>query len=384
LLQTLLIRKVIKKLALNKRGFSSIVGAIFAILAIISLTSGIFVWSINQNTVYNNTVRQSTQLDIDRLNEKALANVTAYYVNDNYVKVNGTLQNVGSLTVTLNTLWVVDSNTNEFYSTSPLNLTLKAGSTTTLTGPTALMVPLLNKENHTRICWFVSSRGNIISQYSLVLASIENANVTNIIQTGNFTNTIPGNTTSISQSGNITNINTVGGSSTTYANVSQGIGLIAFDFKGFSHQDIESQPSTNNYLLSGLVKTYQLSQSHYMVLHVTLTNFDPTQKTMYINPGSAIYYVGSHSGTTKYNTWNLVNVTGSNSTGWYLNDATQNPFAVSYVLPYMVPVDVFFAGVGNSGGSVDQNVYPLNIMVFGKLGTDAYGQNVPFVAAYIT
>lgn len=370
-----------KKLKLNKRGFSSIVGAIFALIAIASLTTAMFVWSLNTNTSYNNALRVSNQADLDRTNEQALANVSATPINSyKTVSVNGTLENVGSLVVTLNTLWVVDTTTGKFNSsTSPLNLTLKPGNTTILNGPTAIAVPLTTNYGDNLICWFVSTRGNVISQRSLVLATVGNATINNIYQTvnnvtttGNFT--VNGNTT----------VYNIGGGSTTYSNVSQGIGLIAFDFKAFSHMDFSSAPSTNNVPLSNLVKTYTLPQNRFTVLHVVLTNFDPTEQLMYINPGSAIYYVGSHSGTTKYNSWGLVNVTGSSSTGWNLNAAAINPYPASYVLPFGVPVDVFFGGVGNTGGGVDSNVYPLNIMVYGKLGTNDYGQNVPFVAAYIS
>ncbi len=344
-------------------------GAIFALIAIASLTTAMFVWAINQNTAYTNALRITNQADLDRMNEQALANVTASpNTSYNAVTVSGTLENAGSLAVTLNTLWVVDTTTNNYNATSPLNLTLKSGNTTNLSGLTALTVPLTTNPGDNLLCWFVSSRGNVISERSLVLATIGNANVTNYY------------------AGNQTTIYNAGGNDTTYAMVAQGIGLIAFDFKGFSHMDFGSQPTTNNVPLNNMVKTYTLSQSHYVVLHVTLTNYDPAQSMMYINPGSAIYYVGQGfgQGATKYNTWRLVNVTGSNSTGYYLNDGVGIAPPASYPLPYGVPVDVFFGGLGNVGGTVAPNVYPLNIMVYGKLGTNDYGQNVPFVSAYIS
>ena len=371
MLQTLSIRKSIKKLASNKRGFSSIVGAIFAVLIIFSLTSTVFVWSLDQNNKYNKAVSQSTQSDIDRLNEKALANVTAYYVNNTYVTVNGTLQNSGSLIVKLNTLWVVDS-TNNYTSISPQNITLKAGTTMNLTGPTALTVPLTNNKNDTRICWFVSSRGNIISQYSLVLATIQNQNITTVYQTVNNVTT-SGNFTA---DGNVTTVYNVGGVSTTYSNVSQGIGLLAFDFKGFSHQDFESAPSSPNNHLNNLKKTYVISQNNYTVFHVTLTNYDPNQKNMYLNGSSGIYVIGMHSQTMMYAWWKAVNVTGNTQSDFTVNPGSTD---ITYVLPYGQPQEVFFAG-SQSGKAVDPGIYPLNIMVFGKLGTDDYGQNVPFVA----
>ena len=74
-----------------------------------------------------------------------------------------------------------------------------------------------------------------------------------------------------------------------------------------------------------------------------------------------------------------MNVTGSEAAGYKLNPATP----AQYDLPYETPVDVFFAGTGNDGGSINTGrVYPLNILVYGKLGTADYGQNVPFVTLY--
>jgi archaellum component FlaF (FlaF/FlaG flagellin family) len=368
----LAIKKSFKKLALNKKGFSSIVGAIFAVLVILSLTTAVFVWSVNQNTNYNNAVRQTTQSDLDRLNEKALADVTAHYVNDTYVTVNGTLQNLGSLAVTVNTLWVVDSTTNQFNSTSPLNITLKAGNTTTLAGLTALKIPLTSNPTHKLLCWFVSSRGNIISQYSLVLASLGNTNVTNnyqdIYQVGNFTN-----------NGTVTNVYNVGGSSTTYANVSQGIGLLAFDFKGFSSRDYGSTQPQNHTLLGTLTKSYLLHQDNYVVFHIILTNFDPAQQNMIINgtstSGSAIYVLAGQGNTVKFGFWYLVSVTNENGNLYINRDVDK----VEYILEYGIPKDVYFYGRPNIP-SLSPQVYPLNIMAFGKLGTGEYGQNVPFVS----
>jgi hypothetical protein len=100
---------------------------------------------------------------------------------------------------------------------------------------------------------------------------------------------------------------------------------------------------------------------------------------MLINITSAVYVIGSHSGTVKYNTWNLVNVTGDNATGYRLNPT----LTAQYVLPPLTPVDVFFAGTGTDGGSIDSGrIYPLNILVYGKLGGEDYGQNVPWVTLY--
>jgi hypothetical protein len=338
------------RLISNRRGFSSIVGAVFSVLVIISLLSTVFVWSLAQNTKYSNAVRTSNQVDLDRQNEKLLASVNCTRVDGNNVLVQGVLENYGPSSGNITTLWVTDSNRSTYAFKSINNLALRPGSTVT----TSIIVPLVNVPQDILKCWFVSQRGNIISQNSLSFAIAGGSgNITNVYQT----------------------INEVGGDSATYANVSQGIGLIGFDFKGFSHQDFPSKPSSA--ALNALVKTYYISQNNYVVFHVTLTNYDPEQKTMHLNGTSGIYVIGMHSQTMMYAWWMAVNVTGNLGSGYTVNPNNAN---IEYVLNYGVPTDVFFAGIQSGGKDVNPGIYPLNIMVFGKLGPDDYGQNVPFVS----
>jgi hypothetical protein len=321
-----------------------------------SLISTVFVWSLSQNTLYNNAVTQTRQADLDRSNENIVANVTCLSLPPNTVSVNGTLENDGPLSTQIVTLWVIDTNPTThkttYASKSSLSMTLKTGNVTTLSGPTAINVTLANSAADSLSCWFITGRGNTIYQNPMFNA---------------------GNTTIINN----------GGNSSIYSNVSSGIGLIGFDFKGFSHYDTNSSSTPgNNYNLgtfAGFSKTYVVTQGQYTIFHVILTNYDPYGATMYINSPSAVYVIGSHSGTVKYNTWSLVNVTGNNTIGYRLNPT----FPVQYKLPLFTPVDVFFAGTGTDGGSIDSGrVYPLNILVYGKLDSSDYGQNVPFVTLY--
>ena len=348
MLPHLRLNKPRRRLTRKSKGFSSIVGAVFAALIMISLISAVFVWSLSQNTLYNNSVRQANQADSDRSAEKIVANVTAAALDGNNVSVNGTLQNEGPLSAQIMTLYVQDIDQETFALKDSLGITLRSGEIAYLSGSTTT-VSLANLVGDSFDCWFISGRGNII-----------------------HVNPLYGNTT--------TNINYSYPQYSTISNVSMGIGIIGYDFKAFFHYDTNSTTvPSNNYNLGKLAnwsKSFAVSQGQYTIFHVTLTNYDPSKKTMYINLPAAIYVIGSHSGTVKYNTWRIVNVTGNAATGLTLNPS--NP--VQYVLPWETPVDVYFAGLGLDGGSIDSgSVYPLNILVYGKLGTADYGQNVPFV-----
>jgi len=343
------LRKARRRLIPNSKGFSSIVGAVFAVLIMVSLIAAVFVWSLSQNTLYNNTVRQVNQADSDRSNEKIVANVTTMFVDPYSVSINGTLQNEGPLSAQIITAWAQNLDQNTSARTSSLGITLKSGTVTTLSGPTAIIVPLASTTGEDYTCWFITGRGNII-----------------------HVNPLFGEAT--------VNINYSYPEYSTISNVSMGIGIIGYDFKAFFHFDTNrSSIPSNNYnlgILADWSNTFAVTQGQYTIFHVTLTNYDPSKATMQITLPSAIYVIGSHSGTVKYNTWRVVNVTGDITTGLRLNPL--NP--VQYDLPWQTPVDVYFAGLGLDGGSIDSGaVYPLNILVYGKLGTDDYGQNVPFV-----
>jgi hypothetical protein len=349
--QTSYIRKTIKKLTLNKKGFSSIVGAIFAIITILFITSATFIWSTNQNTMYNNTVRQVAQSDIDRLNEKVAANVTATSYNSTAVAIRGILQNSGPLPVTINTAWVVDSSdTSVFGSSNTLGLNLKPGNITTLNGITTVYVNLPPHDIlDTYTCWFITSRGNSVTQYSLIQATGEtnvNVNVTNNIAGGN----------------------------TLYSNVSQGIGLIGFDFKGFSKAQKATDFIDNTEPLT-FTSDYSLKENDYVIFHATLTNYDPGHSDYIINGTSSAYMLFSQFGTVKFTSFRLINVTNVGG-NLYINKAITNPMVT---LVFEQPTDVYFYG------RVDNNiaplgVYPLNIMVMGTLESVDYSQNVPFVS----
>ncbi len=158
-----------------------------------------------------------------------------------------------------------------------------------------------------------------------------------------------GNTISEKSMMIVNNHNGTEGNSTLKANVAGGIGIIGFDFKGFSHYDTgTSNPSNNYYMgtLDSFSETYEVTQGQYTVFHVVFINWDPANETMYLDSSSAIYFVGNHSYTVKYNTWPIVNVTGNDDIGYSLNLS----YPVKYVLPPGEPVDVFFGGTGEERG----------------------------------
>ena len=341
-------KKARKKLIANSRGFSSIVGAVFAVLVMISLMSTVFVWSLSENTSYNNTVTQTRQADLDRSNEKIVANVTCTRVDNNLVAVNGNLSNNGPLSVQIVTLWVVDYDTTT-YSNKSLSITLQPGNITFLPSP-KYNVPLPNLQGDIYNFWFITARGNLISVNPIFAASTAS--------------TAP-----------------------PYfnANVTQGIGSVSMDFNKFNHYEFSSSPDgydLNSYTVTN--KNYTLTAKKFLVLHIVLTDLDPdpSQPNIMLNGLTALYFLGAtssgQSSSVKWGYWKSLNVTSDRIVhlGWN----------VQYSLIWGQPTDIYFYASGGQNGDSDwpNGLYPMNIMVFGTKGNNDYGQNIPFVSVYMT
>jgi hypothetical protein len=156
------------------------------------------------------------------------------------------------------------------------------------------------------------------------------------------------------------------------AKVSEGIGSVAFDFEQFWHYEYASTPTQGTPLPSKSPNNYTLSESKYNVLHVTVTNYDLFQETIVLDGNSSIFIIGEHSGTVKWDKWRLVSV---------VDNKIYPSSSVSATLVYGEPKEIYFAATISS---IDTNsAYPLNILLYGKKGSNEYGQNIPFVSMYL-
>ncbi len=322
------------KKKLNKKAFSSIVGAIFMILIVWSLASSYFVFTMNENNSYNNAVKAKTELDINRLSESINVVEVTYSVNaDNQVTVTPKIQNTGAISVQFLTIWAYANNyTWANYNFKNLTATIKGGETLSLS-PIEIPITGINLEgNYDVSAWLITTRGNTIP----------------LPEQPAMTNNV------------------------VIAEVSNGIGSVGFDFEQFWHYEFSATPQPGTELTTISPQNYTISESKYNVFHVVVTDWDIYEKTILLDGNSSIFILGEHSGTVKWAKWSLVNVTNNKI----------YPFSgVRYSLEYGVPTDLYFAG---SISSIDTgSTYPLNILLFGKKGNNDYGQNIPFVSIYL-
>jgi hypothetical protein len=156
------------------------------------------------------------------------------------------------------------------------------------------------------------------------------------------------------------------------AQVAQGIGSIAFKFGKFWHYEFSGTPAQGTALPSASPMNYTISESKYTVYHVTVSDMDPGGQNIVLNGNSSIYIIGQHSGTVKYATWNLVNVT---------NNKIYTSSNVVASLSFLAPIDLYFA---SAISNIDaNNAYPPNILFCGTKGSNDFGQNIPFVSIYL-
>lgn len=349
----LLHKKSHKRLSSNKRAFSSIIGAIFAALVIISLTSGLFVWSLSQDALYNNAVRQKNQLDAERLAENLKAYGANYTVSSSSVSVNALIQNQGSLPVEFIRLWLVDSN-NGLYGSYPLNLNLKAGQIQSVVA----VVPIDGVGPQDNLSsWLVTERGNMVST----------------MQNGGGP---PGPAGTVGPQG-------PEGPSAVNALTAQGLGSVAMDFNSFKYYVVNSSK------LPARLMSYPTGQSGYSApggtksvigFAVNITNYDMSHRTLTFTSTTMMWVLFPVLGNQPRSAWwYIVNVDSNGNISPTYTPITlnfnQTKTIVFASLNEMVNVNSFAGATpGFSGPSV------ANLMIVGKAGSDPLGNNIPFVA----
>jgi hypothetical protein len=319
---------------------------VFAVLVMISLISTVFVWSLSQNTLYNNTVTQTRQADLDRSNEKTVVLNTTYTPYNNNVNVYAQIQNIGSSSIQFITVWVYVSNSTpwtKYNFASLVNASVQGGSTFTL-NVTLTATGVNSNSTYSFSSWLITARGNTVA----LQRTIVNAN--NII---------------VSQT-------------------TQGIGALMMDFQNFTYYNItQNAPYVLQSFPVGDIGYYVQGKknSAQFAFRVIITDLDLSQRDIVLTSSSVFFSVFPTT-TSAFQgvAWYIVNV--NEATGAISNSFTP------VTLHYNQPVSLYFA-------SRDPGTYspftqdppagttPVNLALIGSIGGVSFGQNIPFVSIYI-
>jgi hypothetical protein len=387
-----------KNIISNKKAFSSIVGAIFAVLVIVSLTGTFFVWSLQQNSRYVDAVSGVNDLVLYQKSESInVTSVPVYSVEaGGNVLVSVGLQNDGPISVIIKTLWLQDITRTNYGKTqlNPTTYTLSPGESLsmseTVSVPDAVAGDLFYG-------WLTTARGTVVQLYPSHQSGpsgaqgppgMNGADGLDFNSTGGislFNGTNGANGLDFNATGNISLFNGTSEIDARSALVAQGIGSLSFDFRSITYFLVNNgqlTPYPNGY------QTYTVPAVGNIALGFNITNVNPMKNNVTLDFKTVMWsYFAAVPGHTLGPIWNIVSNQSSTL------DSTYRPIDLNYntttfVLFYQpIPVQAQFDQQQHN------SLAAINLLFFGNFtSTDngvttvlsSYGQNVPFVSLYFS
>jgi len=313
-----------------------VIGTTFMVLVMMLLSTGVFLWTLSQNTTYNEAVKARNQEEADRRNENVVALGGNYSVSGVNVTVKVMLRNAGSVAVQIINLWVLDTDpSNRRYANMSLNLHLNPGDTFNFVESSPLTVTIHGANaSHDFVSWFVTAGGNTISLEE--------------------------------------------GESVVIAELAQGIGYLAMDFDSFRYfeydgDDLKDYPTG--------IPDYNVPHKVDVAFSIILTNLDPQHRTMRLDLYSQMWlYFPAVPGAGPF-VWYIVNEVDGNISTPY-SDVSIG-YGETKLLVFASEQAGGFIKVSLTHPQVLNKLCAVNLCLHGKIGDADYGQNIPFVSLYV-
>lgn len=337
MIRVLLLRRFLK----NSKGISTVIGTVLLVLAMLTVASNILIFTISQNVQFSESVKESHQTDIDRFNEKIIASDGNYSVWGDNVKVEVTLTNIGAVATQIINLWVFDT-TIQIYGFNntlvSLDVNLNPGEILYLRGSDAIMISMPGASSTDNFnSWFVTGRGNTVA--------IEKTEQVIIAQ------------------------------------VAQGIGLLGLDFNAFRYFFYDNDIPNKLQDYPAGVRGFSVPRRPEIAFGITLTNYDPLKRTIILNQYSQVWIYFPKAPNYPH-VWHIMNVNS--------NGTITTPYSPIYLAYRQTKLLIFaskdpgsFNPVTISSAVKDKNPCALNLLLLGTVGSDDYGQNIPFVSLFV-
>lgn len=130
------------------------------VLIALFLYFNVFMFMLDRNTAFQDTVSQSIQMDATRNAEQVtISNLAIPWVQGNQLNVTCSISNAGPISVQLVRLWALDNNIQKYGSVAT-SITLLPGNTTTYSGN--VNIAGASSSDFFTI-WFVTARGNLVT-----------------------------------------------------------------------------------------------------------------------------------------------------------------------------------------------------------------------------
>ncbi len=322
----------------NRKGLASLISVIFMVLIVFFLGSNVFMYALNQNASFQDSVSLANQKELDCANEELKAFNATYNVIGSKVWLEAQITNYGSVSVQVLTLWTMDTTTQKYGFNDTLNISLKSGESVSLSGVSALSVTVEGcslSDDFTS--WFVTDRGNRIQ-----LEPMEEPK------------------------------------SIIVAQIAQGIGSMALDLTKFRYFNYTSEALSN--YPDGVI-SFNILKNSYVAFGCYLTNLDPSMQTIVIDSHSLFWQPGRPS--VSEGVWFIVNVNSNGSISGTYSNITIN-YGETRMLVFASQNDLSLGAFSKAKTPNVVDSVATFLLLHGKIGSAAYAQNIPFVSLFYT
>jgi hypothetical protein len=327
-----------KRFAQNKKGVSTIIGAIFFVLILLGGFSMI-VWEITEYDNYLQVVNDRNRLDWEKQNE--IIEIESVYVLDESLNISVT--NNGAVAAHLVDLWVTEHSDTivNWHNLFQIDYYVNSGNTT-------MNIDRGLVECNPDLIYtvkIVTERGNIaVATYSWEL-------------------TLP---------------------SVTWSDLAQGFGSIVIDFRSFRYFTYDGdtlQPWPDGNI------GFRVDTSLPVAYGALFKNLDPYIETLVLDSESnicLIYRKGGGGGSFHWKRWYIVNVDSYTGTITSTSRGSYAPISLGYGEPKFIVFasanDLEEDDFSEQSTPSDEQLCPINLMVFGEIDSQPYSQNIPFVS----
>ncbi|UCC33072.1 MAG: hypothetical protein JSW53_04605 [Candidatus Bathyarchaeota archaeon] len=304
----------------RSRGISTVLGTVFLTLVIFAISTNVFIWTLSRNADYTQAVKEENQNYADRQSESVIAYNANYTVSGDEVTLKVTVRNTGSVAVHIINLWIFDTDTS-------------------------------NQRYANKSCDISLSPGQIryLRGEESLAVTIPEVNASHLFVS--WFVTARGNTISVEDA------------TVLLAEIAQGIGSISMDFPTFRYYVVTGGT------LGPAQYSFNIPAKEYTIFGVYLTNLDPRRQNINISRYSCFWLSVPPKNAMAY--WDIVKVEGE----------TVLPFEFQ-ILEYGTPTLVYF------GPTMAQQIAgsqaAANILLYGTIGDEDYGQNIPFISLYLS
>ena len=309
----------------NSRGISSLIAAIFMVIIILFMSFNVFTFTLFKNTQFRDAVDALNQMDQDSFSEILVTSHGNFSVTQlGTVQVRVTISNEGPVLSEVVRVWVVWKDGDaESHGHEELDISLSPGDS--VSRSIAVTVPSALPGNGTSNGWLVTTRGNLVP--------IEKPKV-------------------------------------VMAQVSEGIGSIKMDFDSFKYYWRHANDSITPW--DEGIKSFQVPSGKELVFAILLGNLDPDGRTITLHSNSLIQIYSG--GSSKSGVAEIVNID---------NGEVTTPFN-RIDLPYGKTDWIYFALDQQALTQIAGDTCAVNLLLFGTIGDQDYGQNIPFVSIHVT